>query len=88
MSSEHHFSLRQNPFGWVQSVVNHFVQRPNKLYEYLQRSGGPPTVAEHVAHGLQLALGAPPALLLSVLAAVLRSGATVHVVAEPDRSGS
>jgi len=36
--SEHHFSLRQNPFGWIQSVMNRFGGLPrNGLYAQLYR---------------------------------------------------
>ena len=40
--SEHHFSLRQNPFGWVQSWLNRIPRLPrNGLYTLLhQRAAG------------------------------------------------
>ena len=44
--SEHHFSLRQNPFGWLQSALNRVPGLPrNGLYTLLQRrapDGVPP----------------------------------------------
>lgn len=84
----HHFSLRQNPFGWIQSLQNGFdPERPNRLYTALhsppQRSGT--RRASRLAIGLWLVFGSLPALALSIAAAVCRSGATVHVVARrPD----
>ena len=84
--SEHHFSLRQNPFGWVQSALNALRWLPrNGLYVLLNhRSSGQPAPFSPIVR-IQLWaafwLMMPPALLLSVLAALLRRGATVHLVA-------
>ena len=80
--SEHHFSLRQNPFGWIQSAINRCARRPNRLYEFLQGMGRAPSLAERVWHWSVLIVAAAPALALAVLASWLRSGATVHVVAD------
>jgi len=88
--SDHHFSLRQNPFGWIQSFQNYWTpERPNRLYTTLQ--GGPgaspnlPGPGSSLGRGLAAApwllLGTLPALALSILAAAFRSGATVHVLA-------
>jgi 2-polyprenyl-3-methyl-5-hydroxy-6-metoxy-1,4-benzoquinol methylase len=84
--SEHHFSLRQNPFGWIQSALNRIPGLPrNGLYTLLQRRGrgeAPP-----FAQGLRallwaaLGLGAPFALAALLLETLFRSGATVHLVA-------
>ena len=84
--SEHHFSLRQNPFGWVQSLLNGIGLFPrNALYTLLhrRRAGTPPPFAgsTRVVLRLLLVLLAPPALAASLLGAALRCGATVHVVA-------
>lgn len=84
-STEHHFSLRQNPFGWIQSALNRFSSQPrNALYSLLYsrkrhelRRAGRST---YWIWGLFLLAG-PVALGLAVLAALFRSGATVHVVA-------
>ena len=84
----YHFSLRQNPFGWLQSLQNRLdPEHPNRLYTAMQLSGQ--SQAQEGASPLRrlgavapwLLLGAAPALLLSVLEAVCRSGATVHVMA-------
>jgi SAM-dependent methyltransferase len=85
--SEHHFSLRQNPFGWVQSALNRRRSLPrNGLYTMLLRSHGPETDALDRMTRFRLRLawwfGMPIGLGLSLVAAGLRSGATVHVVAE------
>ena len=38
IASVHHFSLRQNPFGWIQSVLNRFGGLPrNGVYTLLHR---------------------------------------------------
>jgi SAM-dependent methyltransferase len=84
--SDHHFSLRQNPFGWVQSALNRVSWLPrNGLYTVLQRRA--PT--EPTPHDLRtrailfaaFALLTPAALVATVRDAVQASGATVHVVA-------
>jgi SAM-dependent methyltransferase len=84
--SEHHFSLRQNPFGWVQSLLNKSHSWPrNALYTMLQRGHEQerPTLDRRTRLKLRAAycLGMPPALALSMVAAAFRRGATVHVVA-------
>ena len=84
--SEHHFSLRQNPFGWIQSVLNRTARLPrNGLYVMLQRRKTdrrpkfslPTRVVLYTA----LLLLSGPALVLTVFTAWRKSGATVHVVA-------
>jgi len=84
--SSHHFSLRQNPFGWVQSALNRSPRLPrNGLYVLLHgRQGpGPAPYDAKTRRRLRLAywLGMPAGLALSIGSALLRSGATVHVVA-------
>ncbi len=88
--SAHHFSLRQNPFGWVQSALNRRAGLPrNALYVLLHgRGAGEPLPYDaRTRRRLRLAylLGMPLALGLSVVTTLLRSGATVHVVAELER---
>lgn len=85
--SEHHFSLRQNPFGWVQSALNKQGRwRRNALYDLLQRrpeSGHEDFSASTKAALLAaFALGMPVGLALELLATLFRTGATVHMVAE------
>lgn len=84
--SEHHFSLRQNPFGWVQSWMNKRARwQRNVLYEFLQRrrSGSAKSFDRGTKAVLLTAflLGMPVGLALELVASVLRTGATVHVVA-------
>jgi 2-polyprenyl-3-methyl-5-hydroxy-6-metoxy-1,4-benzoquinol methylase len=86
VTSEHHFSLRQNPFGWIQSALNLCAGLPrNGLYALLRQrpADAPPPFGAATRFWLRAALMAltPPALAATVLETVLRSGATVHVVA-------
>jgi 2-polyprenyl-3-methyl-5-hydroxy-6-metoxy-1,4-benzoquinol methylase len=84
--SEHHFSLRQNPFGWMQSVLNRVRGLPrNGLYLLLhQRSPGEPLPFDAPTRfwlRFWLLVGAPLGLLATIVETIARSGATVHVVA-------
>jgi SAM-dependent methyltransferase len=87
--SEHHFSLRQNPFGWVQSGLNRFAGLPrNGLYTLLKsRTDSAPHYGPGTRAVFRLAywLGMPIACGLSVLEALARSGASVCIVAESRR---
>ncbi len=88
IESEHHFSLRQNPFGWVQSLLNCSQRWPrNGLYTLMhQRASGIP---QEVGFGTRCALWllgallAPFGLAATLCETWLRSGATVHIVARP-----
>jgi SAM-dependent methyltransferase len=84
--SEHHFSLRQNPFGWIQSTLNRCAWLPrNGLYVLLQRRNAKerPRLPLNTRLTLYAALVLliAPALILTLIATAMRSGATVHVVA-------
>ena len=84
--SEHHFSLRQNPFGWLQSALNRCSHLPrNGVYQLLHRRahGDAPPFDARTRLRLWgwLAFGTPIAGALTLLETALRSGATVHVVA-------
>ena len=84
--SEHHFSLRQNPFGWIQSVLNRFGSLPrNGLYALLHRRGAdralPFDRATRFWLRFWLVVGAPLGLLAAFLETLARSGGTVHFVA-------
>jgi len=86
LEGEYHFSLRQNPFGWVQSWLNRYDRGPrNALYELLQRRSGTASLREPRRERWRLwsafLLGMPVGLILELAATALRSGATVHVVA-------
>ena len=86
----YHFSLRQNPFGWIQSVSNMIPGLPrNGLYTLLHRR----TAAGAVPFGpvtrvllwAWLVVSAGPAIAASFLETACRTGATVHVVAKRPR---
>jgi SAM-dependent methyltransferase len=84
--STHHFSLRQNPFGWIQSALNALPGLPrNGLYALMHRR----PASEKAPFGLAMRLWmlllagliAPFAVLASVAETLLRNAATIHVVA-------
>jgi len=84
--SGHHFSLRQNPFGWIQTALNKMPGMPrNALYTMLYQGSG----VERAKLGRVgragcwafFVLSSPIALALSVAAAIARRGATIHIVA-------
>ncbi|REJ92909.1 MAG: class I SAM-dependent methyltransferase [Planctomycetota bacterium] len=83
--SEHHFSLRQNPFGWVQSWLNRTGWFPrNMLYELLhRRKERSVRVPRRQRFPLYVAfvLGMPLGLAVELVATAFRRGGTVHVVA-------
>lgn len=82
--SEHHFSLRHNPFGWVQSWLNRVPKLPrNGLYILLQKHSVrlPFSAGRRWFLRLMYYMLMPWALLLSIRDAVIRRGATVHMVA-------
>lgn len=86
VEGQYHFSLRQNPYGWVQSFLNRYDRGPrNAFYEWLHHRSSPaacaPAWTERVIWWSVFAVGMPVGLLLEMLAAALRCGATVHVVA-------
>src|SRR5262249_61124371 len=93
VESEHHFSLRQNPFGWIQSALNRSPRLPrNGLYALLHRHGpdAPPApydAATRLRLWLALVLLAPPALAACLAEAWLGSRATVPLRAPPPRTG-
>jgi SAM-dependent methyltransferase len=84
VESEHHFSLRQNPFGWIQSGLNRSGRLPrNGLYTLLhERAAAAPYSPGLRAWMFLCGLAAAPfALAASVVAALRQRGATLHVVA-------
>ena len=89
----HHFSLRQNPFGWIQSAQNRIPVLPrNGLYTLLHHRsrGGPAPFAAGTRWLLWLlfAVGAPLGLAVACLEALLGRGGTVHVVARKAQAGT
>ena len=87
MRSLRHFALLQNPFGWLQSVLNRLTGTPrNSLYSLLHRRDAG---LGQALSGTQRALlraaywfGLPVAGLLSVLEALRHEGGTIAMVAE------
>lgn len=85
--STRHFSLRQNPFGWVQSALNRYSKMPrNALYDALYHGG--PALLSRSRLLATLAALAPFGLAASVVAAALRSGATIVVVSSRSEDGA
>lgn len=91
VGSSYHFSLRQNPFGWIQSALNRFTKQPmGGLYTMLHRGEGGRTVPfswpTRLGMWAALVIGAPLAIGASMVAAWRKSGGTVHIVAtrQPD----
>jgi SAM-dependent methyltransferase len=84
-SAVHHFSLRQNPFGWLQSVLNRFTSLPrNGLYVMLHRADhGPKPFTRPIRWMFRAAFyaGMPVAVVLSVCEALCGHGGTVTLVA-------
>ncbi len=86
VGAAYHFSLRQNPFGWIQSVLNRFASLPrNGLYTMLHRRSvdePPPFDATTRAWlWFWLIVGTPFALAATIGETAIRSGGSVHVVA-------
>ncbi|HQN09423.1 MAG TPA: hypothetical protein PK569_17810, partial [Thermoanaerobaculia bacterium] len=81
-----HFALEQNPYGWIQSLLNRLGLPANLLYAALKRDG-----AREVAHPVRSAPFASALTLLALVAVVplsallfaaellLRRGGTVEV---------
>lgn len=82
--SEHHFSLRQNPFGWVQSTLNKFPKFPrNGLYTLLKRGRSAESSDVSTDRWLRMAYaaGMPVALAASIVETMFRSGASISMSA-------
>jgi len=78
-------SPEHDPFGWVQSLLNRFDSKPNRLTRLLMRIDPP-----GAANLLHLALGCIafiPAVPLSLLSWAVRRGAIIEVTCEPDQAG-
>jgi len=86
----HHFSLRQNPFGWVQSGLNRlFRGHRNRLYSYLLNEPlerGRLSPIKRLCWFTAYVAGMAAVLPLSVLAAIRKSGGTIHYLAERPRT--
>jgi len=82
-----HFSLEYNPYGYIQSFFNCIFSEPNALYDALRNIGGLKRFLRFpvMASLVMLPFVLLPAMLLSGLEAVFRSGGTIKVYA--DRAG-
>ncbi len=83
-----HFSLEQNPYGWIQTLLNRLGIRANLLYDLLKRRGarsvGSPwreSPGQTLATLAALPLVVPLSFLLFLLEATIRRGGTVEVYA-------
>jgi len=86
VDAAYHFSLRQNPFGWIQSVLNRFHSLPrNGLYTMLhRRSVDEPAPFDATTRAwlwFWLIIGTPFALAATIYETAIRSGGSVHLVA-------
>jgi SAM-dependent methyltransferase len=84
--SDHHFSVRQNPFGWVQSAQNRVAWLPrNGMYTLLHSRDrtlhAPFDLRTRAVLLAMFALLMPWGIAASMYDAVRAAGATVHVVA-------
>ena len=84
-----HLSWEQNPFGWLQSLLNRLGLPHNLLYDLLRRDSARwgrapwrrrPLAA--VASVLVAILLAPLAVVLSLLEAAVRAGGTIEIMAQ------
>lgn len=87
-----HFSMEQNPYGWIQSLLDAMGFRKNLLYDVLKnpdaRSIGGPLRAhrgELLLLFLLLPIVVPLSLLLSLLETVLRRGGTIELYAHREK---
>jgi len=81
-----HFSLDQNPYGWLQGMLNRMGFPQDRLYEFLKGK-------ERLSPSLMLeilvaAILVVPALVLSFLEAGAHAGGTITVVAQKVETGA
>jgi len=90
-----HFNLEQNPYGWIQSLLNRIGFQNNFLYDLLKnrsaRTSGHP-VREHpiqfLATLLALVFVLPLSLVLFLVEAAIQRGGTVEVYARAEKLAS
>ena len=87
-----HFSLEQNPYGWIHSALNRLPFPQDALYSFL-KSASPPSIPERrswrepwvLGKVLLLSVGLlPTALLFSSLMGWLHQGATLEAYFEKE----
>lgn len=78
----YHFSMEQNPYGWLQSLLNIMGLPENDLYRRLKNSSGPKGIrSSWFDRGVTFfftGLLLPFCILLSVLMAAIRRGGTIE----------
>ena len=84
-----HLSLEQNPYGWIQSLLDKLGLPHNSLYDILKsksaRSVAHPFRAspiQSLLNFLLLPIVVPPSLALFLLEVILRRGGTVEIYAQ------
>lgn len=81
-----HFSLDQNPYGWLQGMLNRMGFPQDRLYEFLKgKERLSLSLLGEIAVAAILAL---PALILSLLEAGAQAGGTITVVAQKVEMGA
>lgn len=86
VTQEDHFSLEQNPYGWLQSLYNALGFDWNFLYDLIKDRGARSvSIRKHPFQALStvalLPLFLPLSLVLTVVEAALRKGGTIEVYA-------
>ncbi len=83
-----HFSLEQNPYGWIQSLLNQLGFRFNLLYDFIRNSSARTVrrpLLEHPMHSAMMVVAmlavVPLSLGLFLLEVMLRRGGTVDIYA-------
>jgi hypothetical protein len=83
-----HFSLEQNPYGWIQSLLNQLGFRFNLLYDFIRNSSARTVRRPLFEHPMHTALMiaamvavVPLSLALFLLEVALRRGGTVDIYA-------
>ena len=78
----HHFSLEQNPYGWLQSLLNLMGLPENSLYRILKNTSNLQkerlTVSQRGKAILLAASLLPHCLFLSSIMALLQRGGTIE----------
>jgi SAM-dependent methyltransferase len=84
----HHACAEQNPYGWIQSLLNRCGLRHNLLYDLIRRRGARGLDQPWLAYPIQslisitaLVLMSPLAFLMLLPEAIFKAGATVELYA-------
>lgn len=77
-----HFSIEQNPYGWLQSLLNQWRLGHNLFYDFLKTKRLRAKFSwKLIPTVLLLPVLAPTALLLSIVEAACKAGGTIEVLA-------